>query len=195
MACYGIVAALCAAALGEPLRASVLPGVILAIAGGVVSSIPPAGAGGDDPGATVARGGGEGVWLAALSACFYGAGFCVQGRFVTPYLGALGTVWAFYTVGMVVLLAVALLMRGDITFPGQHYGAVTALTGLLSGLAYLSLSVAAGLGSIALPTVLSSLTSMVTVLQARLIIREPVATHQWLGMVGVLVGLAVLNLG
>nr|WP_246379299.1 DMT family transporter [Gluconacetobacter johannae] len=194
MACYGVVAALCAAALGETLRASVLPGVILAIAGGVVSSIPAA-AEGDDSGRAPAVDGARGAWLAALSAGFYGAGFCVQGRFVTPYLGALGTVWAFYTVGMVALLAVALLMRGDITFPGRRYGAVTALNGLMSGLAYLSLSVAAGLGSIALPTVLSSLTSMVTVLQARLVIHEPVARHQWLGMAGVLVGLAVLNLG
>ncbi|GBQ37349.1 hypothetical protein AA13594_3478 [Gluconacetobacter azotocaptans DSM 13594] len=41
----------------------------------------------------------------------------------------------------------------------------------------------------------SSLTSMVTVLQAGLVIHEPVAMHQWLGMAGVLVGPAVLNPG
>ena len=68
-----------------------------------------------------------------------------------------------------------------------------ALQGLLDGGAYLAL-LAAGQGEGAvIAVVIASAFSAVTVLLARLVLREAMSVRQWLGVVMILVGVAVLS--
>ena len=57
----------------------------------------------------------------------------------------------------------------------------------------MALTLAVTGGDVAVPTVLASLASVVTVVLARVLIKERVAPHQWAGIAAVIFGLTLLH--
>ncbi|MCQ8241135.1 EamA family transporter [Rhizosaccharibacter radicis] len=196
-ACYGAVTAVLSCLSGEALGAPVAGGLLLAVAGAALSSVPsapaPANAGDEGRPAAPFPGSGGAGWACAAAVC-YGIGFFAIGHWSVPALGHLLPVWLYYGCGAVVLGLVGTACGLSLSVPNRREIAAVAGTGGGAVGGALTLTAAVGGAAVAVPTVLSSLASVVTVVLARLLIRERVAPHQWAGVAMVIAGLAVLNL-
>ena len=188
VATYGAITALLSAMLGEPLGIAAFGGIGVAVLGGATASIP-ARSNRHEP----SRPTGEAAGLAALAALLYGVGFCVQARYAIPRLGHLIPVWLYYVLGAVLLRAAASMLRKDLALPRLGQVPVVLGTGLAASGAFVALTLAVTGGNVAVPTVLASLASVVTVVLARVVIKEQVAAHQWAGIAAVIVGLMLLH--
>jgi drug/metabolite transporter (DMT)-like permease len=186
-ACYGAVTAVIAIIAGEQISAVALGGLVLAVAGGVVAAVPSAQSKqGTDKGPS-------GAYLAAAAALLYGCGFWAQGRFSVPALGSLIPIWSYYVLGSVSMLALALVARKNVRPPTLEEAPALYATALLAVAGYGALVRGQATGHVAIVTALSSAASAVTVLLARVFLRQSVALHSWLGLGAVVVGLAVLH--
>ncbi|WP_428376694.1 EamA family transporter [Lichenicoccus sp.] len=194
VATYGAITALLSMLLGEPLGLVAVGGIAIAVLGAAFASVPaPASVSGpasSPPGPVAA---GRGVGLASLAALLYGIGFCVQARYAVPRLGHLIPVWLYYVLGCALLGSVGRIMRRDLSPPRLAQLPVVLGTGLAASGAFVALTLAVTGGDVAVPTVLASLASVVTVLLARLLIKEQVAPHQWAGIAAVVFGLLMLH--
>ena len=192
VATYGAVAALLSACLGEPLGVVAFVGIAVAVLGAATASVPaPTSAGSaGDPAARVT---GKGAGLASISALLYGIGFCVQAHYVVPSLGHLIPVWLYYCLGVGLLGSAGLVLRKDLSPPLPSQVPVVLGTGLAASGAFVALTLAFTGGDVAIPTVLASLASVVTVVLARVLVKEQVALHQWVGIAAVILGLVMLN--
>ena len=190
VATYGAITATLSALLGEPLGIVAFGGIAVAVLGAAMASVParPAIAG-----HAAGRVTGKGAGLASVSALLYGIGFCIQARYVVPRLGHLIPVWLYYGLGVGLLGSMGLLLRRDLSPPLLSQVPVVLGTGLAASGAFVALTIAVTGGDVAVPTVLASLASVVTVVLARVLIKERVALHQWAGIAAVLLGLILLN--
>ena len=189
VATYGAVAALLSACLGEPLGIVAFVGIAVAVLGAATASVPaPAPAGNPDGRVT-----GKGAGLASISALLYGIGFCIQAHYVVPRLGHLIPVWLYYCLGVGLLGSAGLVLRRDLSPPLLSQVPVVLGTGLAASGAFVALTLAFTGGDVAIPTVLASLASVVTVVLARVLVKEQVAPHQWAGIAAVILGLIMLN--
>ena len=186
VATYGAITALLAAAFGQPLKTIALGGIAMAVLGGAVASIPASG----ETGRT-ARPAGAG--FAAASALLYGIGFFAQAHYAVPALGNLIPVWLYYGLGVILLGGAAAALRRDLSPPSLGQLPVVLGTGLAASAAFLALTLAVAGGNVAVPTVLASLASVVTVVLARVLVKEQVALHQWAGIAAVIGGLVILH--
>lgn len=187
VATYGAITALLSAMLGEPLGVVAFGGIAVAVLGAATASVPARADGAST------RGTGKGAGLASVSALLYGIGFCVQAHYVVPKLGHLIPVWLYYGLGVAMLGSVALVLRKDLSPPRLSQMPVVLGTGLAASGAFVALTLAVTGGDVAIPTVLASLASVVTVVLARILIKEHVALHQWAGIAAVILGLVLLN--
>ncbi|WP_428390672.1 EamA family transporter [Lichenicoccus sp.] len=186
VATYGAITALLAAAFGQPLGAVALGGIAIAVLGGALASVPVP----IESGRTVRP---AGIGLAAAAALLYGVGFFAQAHYAVPKLGSLIPVWLYYGLGVILLGSAAAVLRRDLSPPSFTQLPVVLGTGLAASAAFLALTLAVTGGNIAVPTVLASLASVVTVVLARVLIKEQVATHQWAGIAAVIGGLVILH--
>nr|WP_321984486.1 DMT family transporter [uncultured Lichenicoccus sp.] len=193
VATYGAITALLSMLLGEPLGLVAVGGIAMAVLGAALASVPPRSApdtGRMEAGPVVRT---HGIGLASLAALLYGIGFCVQARYAVPRLGHLIPVWLYYVLGCALLGSVGRIMRRDLSPPSVAQLPVVLGTGLAASGAFVALTLAVTGGDVAVPTVLASLASVVTVLLARLLIKEQVALHQWAGIAAVVSGLLMLH--
>jgi drug/metabolite transporter (DMT)-like permease len=187
-ATYGAITALLSAFLGEALGVMAFGGIALAVLGAGMSSVPAR------PGnAAPQQAAGAGAGFACMSALLYGIGFYVQAHYVVPRLGHLIPVWLYYGLGAMLLGSVALALRRDLSPPRVSQLPVVLGTGLAASGAFVALTLAVTGGNVAVPTVLASLASVVTVVLARVLVKEQVALHQWAGIGAVIVGLVMLG--
>ena len=186
-ACYGAVAALLAIMGGE--KVGVLPcmGLVLAVAGGVVTAIPSETVETDVPRQT------SGTLLAAAAALLYGGGFWMQGRFSVPVFGSYVPVWSYYLLGSLALAAFAIATGADRSLPSRREMLPMFGTALLAIGGYGMLAAGQATGEIAVVTGLGSIASAVTVLLARVILKQSVTPRGWLGLASVVTGLVVLH--
>lgn len=189
VATYGAITALLSAILGEPLGIAAFGGIGVAVLGGAAASIPARSGGKREP----RRGTGRAAGLAAAAALLYGIGFCVQARYAVPRLGHLVPVWLYYVLGAALLRAFAFMLRKNLAPPSLGQLPVVLGTGLAASGAFVALTLAVTGGDVAVPTVLASLASVVTVVLARVLVKEQVAPHQWAGIAAVIVGLSLLH--
>ena len=189
VATYGAITALLSACLGEPLGIVAFGGIAVAVLGAATASVPATAA------HPAARATGKGAGLASISALLYGIGFCVQAHYVVPRLGHLIPVWLYYGLGVGLLGGTGMLLRRDLSPPLLSQVPVVLGTGLAASGAFVALTLAVRGGDVAVPTVLASLASVVTVVLARVLIKERVAPHQWAGIAAVILGLVLLNGG
>ncbi len=190
VATYGAITALLSALLGEPLGMAAIGGIVIAVAGGATASIP----GRAEPVMAPSQAG-RGSGLAAVAALLYGIGFFVQARYAVPRLGHLIPVWLYYGRGVAVFGSAAAVLRKNLAPPALGQLPVVLGTGLAASAAFVVLTLAVTGGNVAVPTVLASLASVVTVVLARVLVKEQVALHQWAGIAAVMFGLMLLHVG
>ncbi len=139
----------------------------------------------------------RGVWLAALSSLLFGVTFWLFGWRVTPALGGIAPVWVVRLTTASVL-GIVVLAGGDRrarTEPSPVW-LWSALMGiaLLDTMGYVANVAGLAQGDVAAVNVLSSLFSAVTVLLAGVFLRERLLRRQWVGLVTILVGVALVSL-
>lgn len=136
---------------------------------------------------------GPGVGLALLAAGCFGVALWGMGRLVVD-LGAMWLVWGLRLVSVLVLVAAGTLLRRSLRPPPAAAWPWILPVGVLDAGANLSYSLGLAGAFIAVVAVLSSLFSAVTVLLAWLFLRERLAANQWLGVLLILGGVALVSL-
>ena len=176
MGSYGAVTAALAWLAGETIRRPVALGLLAALLGIVLISLPPrteraAGAARLAPGVAWALG----------SALVFGLSFFLLGRYVTPTLGGVTPTWLLRVVGLTMLSLAARPAGQTLRWPAGRVWVMPVGVGALSTLAVLATNLGLGRGQDAAVTVLGSLSVVITTLLALLILRERLFSWQWLG--------------
>jgi len=187
-ATFGAVTTGLAAATGEPIGGMQAAGIGCAVGGIALIS---AGHRPTHAGAAAGRS----IGLGALAALGFGIGFWLQGRWAVPALGPLVPVWVYYLLGMAILLAVARALGQTLNRPLHGFRLRLAASTTLGLLGYVALTLGLRTGQIATVAVLSSLASGITTLLARIFLGERLAPWQWTGVVGILIGIGLINAG
>lgn len=144
--------------------------------------------------ATVDAPAGSGAALAAIAALLYGVSFWWQGRYSVPSLGVLIPTWSYYTMGAVFAFAWESLRGPRWTRPTSLQLQLALATTGFACIGSLALCAGQLTGQVAIATLLSALASAVTVLIARVLLKEHVPVHGWIGLALVIAGLAALRL-
>jgi uncharacterized membrane protein len=174
---YGAVTAALSAAFGEPIELAQLSGIATVIAGGMLVSAPASRA---HPERSAQSGGDLAGVLWALLCCIgYGVQFWLFGRYAVPRLGALIPVGMYYLLTTLVLGLGALIARCG--------------TGALALAGFGTLSAGLATGNVALVTALGSLQSAFSAGLAVVLLGERLARHQWLGVIAIVTGLALVH--
>jgi len=185
-ATYAAVATILAVLSGERFTPIVAVGLTLIMAGVCIVAIrPQESVGGPHSG--------SGVGWASGAALAYGAGVWLQGKFAVPELGAIVPVWVMHTLGVVMLGAVCLARRMKLSLPERGSRAPILAAASLGVGGFVAMTAGFATGEIAIVVVLSSLASAITVLIGRFFGATHVAIHQWLAIVAIVAGLALIH--
>ncbi|HYC10120.1 MAG TPA: DMT family transporter [Steroidobacteraceae bacterium] len=136
---------------------------------------------------------GTGLGWAMGAALAYGGGVWLQGRFAVPELGAIVPVWVMHALGVVMLGTVCLARRTRLSLPERGSRAPILAAASLGVGGFIAMTAGFATGAIAVVVVLSSLASAITVLLGRLFGATHVAIHQWLAIVAIVAGLALIH--
>jgi drug/metabolite transporter (DMT)-like permease len=136
----------------------------------------------------------SGAQLATLASALYGVAFWLQGRYSVPQLGVLVPTWSYYCTGSITALAWSQWRRLGWGSPSPPQLRIAISTTGLACLGSLALAAGQETGQVAVATLLSALASAVTVLLARLMLKEEVPIHGWAGLTLVIAGLVALHL-
>jgi drug/metabolite transporter (DMT)-like permease len=131
--------------------------------------------------------------LALLSAMTFGFGFWLQGVFAVRQIGTIGTLWIGYLTAATLLFLI-LARNRSLSLPRGSTCGFVVLIGALSLLGFLSLTVGAKFGHVAIVTVLSSLASGVTVLLGFGFHKERPTVVQWVGILSIIIGVVALRM-
>lgn len=193
VASYGAVTATLAWWGGEVLTARTGTGLVCILAGIMLAAVPGR-VGPRSPASVRSAWLSPGVAWAVGAAWVYGVAFYLLGAHVTPDLGGLTPIWISRLLGP---LALALIARAadEPLSPVPEGRARWALIGVggLATLASVATALGLGRGEDAVVTVLGSMSTVVTVLLALVVLRERLARHQWLGALVTLVGTLLLE--
>ncbi|WP_027483036.1 DMT family transporter [Deinococcus pimensis] len=190
VASYGAVTATLAWWSGEVLTPRTGAALGCVLTGIVLAAVP-------GRAAPTTRGSGPlspGVAWAVGAAWVYGLAFYLLGAHVTPDLGGLTPIWISRLLGPFVLALIARVSHEPLV-PTPRGHALWALVGVgsLGTLASVATALGLGRGEDAVVTVLGSMSTVVTVLLALVVLRERLAWHQWLGALFTLVGIVLLG--
>jgi drug/metabolite transporter (DMT)-like permease len=181
---------------GERLTVLRLAGIVLILIGVVMVARGEASAAEsleDAPGAASSRV--PGIGIALLSALGFGVLFWVLGNRAVPIVGFAATVWMIRLTSSAVTAGFLLLRREPMRLPLDGKVAWWILgMGVLDTAAFIMNNLGMKLEQVSVVSVLSSLYGAVTVLLAAVILREHLRKIQWVGIVGVFVGIALISL-
>ncbi|WP_455886991.1 EamA family transporter [Pseudomonas rustica] len=185
---YGIVTTVLAWAGGERLTAYQFLGIAIC-AFGVMA----VGLGHSNSTSRLNRREGQAIVFALLAAGFYGVSFWVQGKYALPAVGPVNMLWLNYCVGAIFLL---LTVRSFRVYTNLTLKDVVALGGAslfnLGGFA--AFAFGALEGSVAIVTVISTLSGGVAAMLGYVFYKERLISRQLLGVCLVLLGALVLHL-
>ncbi len=136
----------------------------------------------------------RGVGWAIASSLGFGTVFWLLGFHVMPVLGGVVSVWAVRLTSFCVLGLLAAPVRQSIRPPRGRVWWFIAGVALLDTAAFVANNLGLKTGQVSLVTVLASLYSAVTVLLARLFLRERMGWTQWLGIALIFAGIALVSL-
>jgi drug/metabolite transporter (DMT)-like permease len=185
-ATYAAVATILAVLSGERFTPSVAVGLTLIMAGVCVVAI-------RRHESLEGPYGGTGLGWASGAALAYGGGAWLQGKFAVPELGAIVPVWVMHSLGVVMLGAVCLARRTKLSLPERGSRVPILAAASLGVGGFVAMTAGFATGEIAVVVVLSSLASAITVLLGRLFGATHVALHQWLAIVAIVAGLALIH--
>ena len=192
---YGAVSVAWSLAFGASLSLPVAGGLAVVIAGVVLASMSPqVDDGAVDDGAVVdadlAARHRRGVIAAVGAAFLFGTAFFLLGREAAPAFGSLVPALLSRLVGPVVLGTIATAFGASLAPPASLADRLGVLgSGVLSSGAVVATGYGVQHGDVAIVAVLGSLSVVVTVLIALVVLRERLTRRQWLG-----VGLALLGI-
>lgn len=184
---YGAVTTLLSWLGGERLSALTLAGLTVCLSGVMLTAVSP----GRQPDRS--RSGLPAMAFALIAAFCYGAGFWLQGQYTLPVLGASVSLWLGYTVGLMSLLTLNTDRRALMARPTWRQSGLLLLASLLSLGGFSAFAVGVGGGSLAIVTVLSTLSGGIAALLGALLLRERLSALQWSGVLTVLAGAVVLH--
>lgn len=185
---YGAVTTLLSWIGGESLNALTLAGLAICLLGVMLMAISP----GRQPDRTASSL--SAVVFALIAAFCYGTGFWLQGKYTLPVLGPSVSLWLGYSVGLTVLLTLTTQRRALVARPRWRQAGLLLAASLLNLGGFSAFSVGASGGSVAVVTVISTLSGGIAALLGTLLLRERLSALQWLGVLTVLVGAMVLHL-
>jgi len=185
---YGAVTTLLSWISGERLGALTLAGLAVCLLGVMLTAVSP----GRQPGRS--RSTLPAVTFALIAAFCYGTGFWLQGKYTLPVLGPSLSLWLGYTVGLTAVLALNTDRRALVSRPNWRQGGLLLLASLLSLAGFSAFAMGAGSGSLAIVTVLSTLSGGIAALLGALLLRERLSALQWAGVLTVLAGALVLHM-
>ncbi|MCE0779942.1 DMT family transporter [Pseudomonas sp. NMI542_15] len=185
---YGIVTTILAWAGGERLTAYQFIGIAIC-AFGVMA----VGLGHSNPASRLNRREGQAIVFALLAAGFYGFSFWVQGKYALPAVGPINMLWLNYCVGALFLLLIYRDFQGGNNLTLKDCGNLSGASLFnLGGFAAFSCGVLEG--SIAVVTVISTLSGGVAAMLGYMFSKERLTAGQLLGVSFVLLGAVVLHL-
>jgi drug/metabolite transporter (DMT)-like permease len=191
---YGAVSVAWSLAFGGTLAPAVAAGLALVIAGVVFASMSPDSDDGvlvDDVVAARHR---RGVWAAIGAAFLFGTAFFLLGREAAPAFGSLVPAMLSRLVGPVVLGSIAGMMGTSMAPPSSRADRLGVLgSGVLSSGAVVATGYGVQHGDVAVVAVLGSLSVVVTVLIALVMLRERLTRRQWLGVALAMGGIPLLS--
>ncbi|PYE49429.1 DMT family transporter [Deinococcus yavapaiensis] len=193
VASYGAVTALLAWWSGESLTVRTGIGLACVLVGIVLSAIPGRAAPGEPKSAGSAWLSPGVIW-AVCAAWVYGIAFYLLGAHVTPDLGGLTSIWISRLLGPFALAFIARAANEPLgPVPRGRAGWALVGVGGLATLASVATAFGLGRGEDAVVTVLGSMSTVVTVLLALVVLRERLARHQWLGALVTLAGILLVE--
>jgi drug/metabolite transporter (DMT)-like permease len=130
--------------------------------------------------------------LIALGACLAYVAIVLTGQAATPLIGAAQTMWAGRWTGLIFIACVLLIQRTPIRIPSKWVPFV-GLQATLDTLGYIAFLAGANSAAPHITMVIASAFSVVAVLLARIVIKEPVSKMQWGAIALIAGGTAVLS--
>jgi drug/metabolite transporter (DMT)-like permease len=188
---YPVLTVLLSVASGEHLRPARIVGIACTILGVVLV------AAGERPPATeevaAARRGGNGMGWAFCSALGFGLLFWLLGTRIIPATGAPQAVWVLRLTCSVLTAAIILVARQPIRPPTDRVGGWVLAMGLTDTGAFVLNNIGMRIEQVSVVSVLASLYGAITVGLAAIVLREHVSRWQWLGIVFIFAGIALIS--
>ncbi len=136
----------------------------------------------------------KGAALAMVAAVGYGVMFWWLGFHVVPLVGSGVSVWVIRLTTLSVLLLVGLPTGKALPLPRGNVWWLLLVTGLMDTSAFVANNSGLSSGHVAVVSVLASLYGAVTVLLARIFLRERMDRSQWFGIFLIFVGIVLVSL-
>lgn len=191
-ASYGAISLALGLLSGQSISLSELSGLVLTIIGVVLASTPLGLAKQVTNDSVSKNRTGGGIGFALLASVFFGVTFWGLG-YVTPHLGGVMAVWASRLVAPLVVLALSLFFGQSLRRPTRSAWPWVIALGVLDSAAYIFYNLGLQSAQSGIVAVISSLFSAVTVVLARLFLREKLAANQWLGLVLIFMGVGLVS--
>ncbi|GEM_PF-90783 len=135
----------------------------------------------------------RGVGLAMLAALGFGMMFWLLGFQVAPALGGVAPIWLIRLVTPCALMLGAAPTRQSLHLPAWPVWRLIIGVGVLDTAAYVANTIGFATHQVAVVSVLASLFSTVTVVLAWLFLRERLRWNQWVGIISIFIGIALVS--
>lgn len=185
---YGVVTATLSWLSGETLSTTQLVGLGVCLAGVILATLSSEG---DEHKKHTST---QSVLYALFAALLYGGSFWLQGKYALPELGATAMLWLGYAVGLMSLTG--MLVKEPLPFslpPMRYYSSLLGASFLNLG-GFSTFALGATYGSVAIVTIISTLSGGVAAILGFLFLKERLQPVQVAGVLGVLAGAVVLHL-
>jgi drug/metabolite transporter (DMT)-like permease len=136
----------------------------------------------------------SGIGAALISAAGFGVLFWLLGNRVVPRVGFASTVWTIRLTSSVLTALVILAVKSPISLPRKDSVSIWLLgMGVLDTGAFVMNNLGMQLEQVSVVSVLASLYGAVTVLLSTVVLRERMSRWQWLGIVAIFAGIALIS--
>jgi drug/metabolite transporter (DMT)-like permease len=136
----------------------------------------------------------SGIGAAMIAAVGFGVLFWLLGNRVVPRVGFASTVWMIRLTSSALTALVVLAMKQPISLPRNDTVSLWLLAmGVLDTGAFVLNNRGMQLEQVSVVSVLASLYGAVTVLLSTLVLREKMSRWQWLGIVAIFAGIALVS--
>jgi drug/metabolite transporter (DMT)-like permease len=136
----------------------------------------------------------NGIGAAMIAAVGFGVLFWLLGNRVVPRVGFASTVWMIRLTSSALTALVVLAMKQPISLPRKDTVSLWLLAmGVLDTGAFVLNNLGMQLEQVSVVSVLASLYGAVTVLLSTVVLREKMSRWQWLGIVAIFAGIALIS--
>jgi uncharacterized membrane protein len=136
----------------------------------------------------------KGVGWALLAALGYGVLFWFLGFYVVPAVGPTISVWVIRLTCFSVLALAAIPVGQGLKLPSGNVWWLLAAVGFLDTAAFVANNAGLHTGQVSVVSVLASLYGAVTVILARIFLREKLERTQWFGIILIFAGIVLVSI-